>query len=104
MVAPASTCSASAFSWRHDPRKERESRCFGHLLIGLGRARRIDAGDAYSSVFVVRLLGDLVPLEDRQLVGRAGALGIVPIAIVEGHEHPAALDPTEPNRNFDRPT
>src|SRR3954452_21666895 len=29
MVAPASTCSASAFSLRHDPRKERESQKCG---------------------------------------------------------------------------
>src|SRR3954451_17843374 len=33
MVAPASTCSASAFSLRHDPRKERES----HLLGGFSQ-------------------------------------------------------------------
>jgi len=47
MVTPASTCSADAFCWRHDPRKVRESLKFGQAFANQIRRRLPAAGDKW---------------------------------------------------------
>src|SRR3954451_1048600 len=98
MVAPASTCSASAFSLRHDPRKERESHLlggfseYGYVMPEAGRVRVPDnvpnelaslSSCAFRSVMNAMDVLDGIGTTETVVVQGAGPLGLLATAVAK---------------------